>query len=69
MVQLTDFGVKVKKALIDKGKSQKWLIEEVRENTKLFFDSGYLQRMMTGRSTSARIKNTICEILEIEVDE
>lgn len=66
MVQLTDFGIKVKKRLLDLGQPQKWLIEQVTQKTGKFLDNGYLQKLMTGRATSACMEKIIYEILEIE---
>ena len=66
MVQLTEFGISVKRRLIDLGQTQKWLIESVREKTGNYIDSGYLQRLMTGKAKSANMKTAICEILDIK---
>jgi len=65
MVQLNDFGVNVKKRLIDLGQNQNWLIERVKEKTGMFFDSAYLQKLMTGKATSAPMVKTIYDILGI----
>lgn len=66
LVQLTDFGMSVKMRLLEKNKTQKWLIEEVKSKTGKFFDSGYLQRLMTGKASSASMTVAIKEILGLE---
>lgn len=65
MVQLNDFGVAVKKRLIDLGQTQTWLIRQVRETSGMFLDNGYLQKLMTGRAVSAPMMRVIAEILEL----
>lgn len=66
MAQFTDFGKTVKKALIDKGQTQAWLIDEVREKTGLFFDYGYLYKIMTGGRTAAKVVDAINDILDLD---
>lgn len=66
MAQLTAFGVSVKKKLIDVGKTQEWLISEVRCRTGMFMDSSYLRRLLTGNAKSAPMCGVICDILDIK---
>ena len=61
-----DFKKKVKYRLIDLGKSQKWLEEQVREQTGLFFDSSYLAKIFNGERNAPKIKSAICDILNIK---
>ena len=61
-----DFKKKVKYRLIDLGKSQKWLEEQVREQTGLFFDSSYLAKIFNGERIAPKIKSAICDILNIK---
>lgn len=61
-----DFKKKVKYRLIDLGKSQKWLEEQVREQTGLFFDSSYLAKIFNGERNAPKIKSAICKILNIQ---
>jgi len=69
MAQLIDFGITVKKRLIDLNKNQNWLIGEVRK-TGAFIDSSYLNKLMTGKATSAPMVKTIKGILGIaEIEE
>ena len=60
-----DFRKKVKYRLIDLGKSQKWLEDQVRENTGLFVDSSYLAKIFNEERNAPKIKAAICEILGI----
>ena len=61
-----EFKKIVKKRLIDLEKSQMWLIEQVKEKTGLFFDSGYLAKILNGDRTAPKIRAAICEILSIQ---
>ena len=45
----TDFGKQVRIRLIEIGKTQEWLIEQVKERTGDFFDSSYLHKLLTGK--------------------
>ena len=65
MLQLNDFGVTVKKRLIDMGKNQTWLIGAVQRETGMYIDHSYLNRLMTDRATSAPMCKTIYQILGI----
>ena len=57
----------VKHKLIDMGKTQKWLEEEISRRTGLFVDSGYMHKIMTGQRNAPKIVDAICEILDISV--
>lgn len=65
-MELNDFGFMVRMQLLKKGKSQKWLIEEVRKSTGLYLDSSYLMRILTGQRKPPKVLKAICEILEVE---
>lgn len=65
--KFTEFGLCVKDKLLRKGKEQKWLEEQIAEQTGLFVDSGYMYKILTGRRKAPKIVQAICEILEIEV--
>lgn len=67
-----DFGKQVKIRLIEIGKTQEWLIDQVKEKTGDFFDSSYLHRILsgklsgeTGRNGKPGKANVIREILGI----
>lgn len=61
----TAFGKAIKKRLIDLDRPQKWLIEQVRDKTGLYFDDSYLHKIVTGKLTTPRIVAAITEILGI----
>ena len=62
-----DFFKKVKYRLIDLGKNQRWLEEQIKEKTGLYVDSSYLSKIYNGERNAPKIRKAICEILEIEV--
>lgn len=61
----TDFGLCVKTELLRRGKTQKWLEEEVKARTGLFMDSGYTYKILTGERKAPKIIQAICDILDI----
>lgn len=67
--KLTNFGKDIKKRLLDIDQNQNWLIERVKEKTGLYFDSSYMNKILTGTAKTPSITRAICEILEIEVAE
>ena len=66
MAQLTEFGKVIKVKLVQIGRSQKWLIEEVSKKTGLYFDRSYMYKIQTGQLATPRIVEAIKEILDIE---
>ena len=50
MAKLTDFGMAVKVKLLEMGKTQEWLIAQVKERTGDFCDSSYLWRLLYGNT-------------------
>lgn len=60
-----DFRKSVKYRLIDLGKTQKWLEEQVREKTGLFVDSSYLSKIYSGERNAPKVVQAIREILDI----
>ena len=58
MSKLCNFGKEIKKRLVDIDKNQEWLITEVRADTGLYFDTGYLHKILVG---------SISKILEIPI--
>lgn len=66
MANTTDFGKSVKIRLVELGKNQEWLISEVKRRTGLYFDDGYLWKVMNGILKPPKIIRCICEILDIE---
>lgn len=65
MAKLSAFGKEIKKKLVDIEKSQEWLIEQVRERTDMFFDNGYLYKILTGRRSAPKIIQAIRDILDL----
>jgi hypothetical protein len=66
MSKYSDFGLLVKTELLRQGKSQKWLAETVSEKTGLYFDDSYMYKILTGKRSTPKIVDAICEILSIE---
>ena len=71
-----DFGVQVRIRLIEMGKTQEWLIKQVKERTGDFFDSSYLHRILAGKLPAETGRNgkpgkatVIREILGIGADD
>lgn len=63
--KFTDFGLCVKTKLLQMGKDQKWLEEEVTKKTGLFMDGGYMYKILVGKRNAPKVVEAIQEILEI----
>ena len=63
---MDEFRKQVKIALIERGKNQEWLCEQIRSRTGLFMDSAYLSNILAGRAKSQPVVNAIKEILELK---
>lgn len=62
--KLTPFGLRVKTELLKRGKTQKWLNEQI--NAKgMFMDSGYMYKILTGQRSAPKIIQAIRQILDI----
>lgn len=66
MSKFSEFGLCVKTKLIQTGKSQKWLEEEITQKTGLYVDDGYMYKILTGQRNAPKVVEAICEILNIE---
>lgn len=66
---ITDYGKRIKMRLLELGKNQNWLIEQVSGRTGMYFDSGYMYKIMIGQNNSKNITKAIDEILGFEVTE
>lgn len=66
MSKFSEFGLCVKTKLIQTGKSQKWLEEEITQKTGLYVDGGYMYKILTGQRNAPKVVEAICEILNIE---
>lgn len=60
-----EFSNAVKIALINRGKTQKWLIEQVRERTGRYMDTGYMWRVLHGKRHPPEIIHAIKDILDV----
>lgn len=69
MREPTALGLAIRRRLKELGKTQMWLEEQVEARTGLYFDNGYLWRIIVGELTTPRIVRAICEILDIEESE
>lgn len=65
-MKFTDFGLTVKKRLLDLGMKQCELQDMVGEQTGLFVDAGYMYKILTGERNAPKIVSAICDILGIE---
>lgn len=63
--KVCEFGKEVKKKLVDIDQTQEWLIQRVKDDTGLFFDSGYLYKILTGKLATPKIIESISKILNI----
>lgn len=66
MAKVSDFGKEIKIRLIEIGKTQNWLIEQIKTRTGLYFDDGYLYKVLTGKNKNPKIVEAIKQILEME---
>ena len=64
--KFSDFGLCVKTKLLQLGKEQKWLEQEVANKTGLVVDGGYMYKILTGQRNAPKIVAAIREILSIE---
>lgn len=64
--KVTEFEKTVKMKLLNEGKSQKWLINEVRTRTGMFCDTSYLSRIFREKRKAPKIVCAIQEILDIK---
>ena len=63
---MTEYEKAVKHKLIDLGKTQAWLIEQVKAKENCFIDSAYLCNILNGRRAAPRIRSAINDILDIK---
>ena len=62
---VTDYEKAVKHKLIDIGKTQAWLILQIKTRTALYIDSAYLHKILSGDRNAPKIKAIINEVLNI----
>ncbi len=63
------YGKEIKKRLVDIDKTQTWLIEQVKQDTGLYFDDSYLYKVMAGKNNNPKIKASIEKVLGVVVKE
>ena len=64
---LSEYGILVNVKLMERSKTQAWLISELSKKLpERFFDSSILNRVLTGQVNSPSMISAINEILEIE---
>ena len=66
---ISEYGKAVKIRLTELGKTQNWLIEEVKAKTGLFFDSSYLHKILCGKEKSENILSAINQVLGFEEEQ
>lgn len=67
MRELTEYGKEVKMKLIDLGKTQEWLIKEVKkENPEIFVDASVLRKIFTGEIKQSALVPIINKILNFQ---
>ena len=64
--KFTEFGLCVKKRLLDLGMTQKELEQIVSERTGLFVDTGYMYKILSGQRAAPKISEAIKEVLQID---
>ena len=47
----SDFGKAVRIRLVELNRDQNWLIEQVKDRTGDYFDSSYLHRLLSGKTS------------------
>lgn len=67
MRELTEYGKEVKMKLIDLGKTQEWLIKEIKkENPEIFVDASVLRKIFTGEIKQSALVPIINKILNLQ---
>ena len=64
--KFTEFGLCVKKSLLDLGMTQKELEQIVSERTGLFVDAGYMYKILSGQREAPKISEAIKDVLDIK---
>lgn len=65
---MTDYGKKVKCALVEQEKTMSWLTTKVKEETGYSSDCAYISKIVSGKRSSPTIVKAINKILNIEED-
>ena len=63
---LSDYGKKIKIALMEQNRKQEWLIAEVKSRyPDVYIDSSNLYKILIGEITSGKVVSAINEILSL----
>ena len=63
---LSDYGKKIKIALMEQNKKQEWLIAEIKSRyPDVYIDSSNLYKILIGEITSGKVVAAINEILSL----
>ena len=65
--ELCEFGKHIEHQIVEIRQTDKWLIDQVREDTGKFFDRSYLHNIKTGELSTPSIVTSISKILGIPV--
>lgn len=60
-----EFKKTVQHRLIDLGRTQTWLIGEIKAKTGLYVDRSYLSKIFLGKNSNPKIISAIFEILDL----
>ena len=63
MAKYTVFGLAVKNKLLELPNTQAWLASEVSAKSGLKVDSAYLSKILTGKRSSPRVRQAVCDLL------
>lgn len=63
--ELCEFGKQIEHQIVELRQTDKWLIDQVREDTGKFFDRSYLHKIKTGQISTPGIVASISKILDI----
>ena len=65
---LSDYGKKIKIALMEQNRKQEWLIAEIKSRyPDVYIDSSNLYKILIGEITSGKVVSAINEILSLSV--
>lgn len=63
--KFTPFGLCVKTELLKRGKTQRWLEDQI-ESIGMYMDSGYMYKILTGQRNAPKVVHAIRSILELQ---
>ena len=69
MTQMTQFGKKIKIALLNQCKTQNWLIDVLKKETGLYVDTSLLYKVLIGTNKNPKLISAIEKILDIKKED